>query len=129
MQFTLPGCGLSQRQLVRFSKRSVCAMSFQDQLPFAVIGSDRYVTVSGKPVLGRKTKWGLIEVENKNHCEFSQLRDMLIKTHMQDLKEVTDNIHYENYRRTHLTEEKHEQIVLENNVVNMDDVMGQESKI
>lgn len=101
----------------------------RDQLPFAVIGSDRYVTVSGKPVLGRKTKWGLIEVENKNHCEFSQLRDMLIKTHMQDLKEVTDNIHYENYRRTHLTEEKHEQIVLENNVVNMDDVMGQESKI
>lgn len=48
---------------------------------------------------------------------------------MQDLKEVTDNIHYENYRRTHLTEEKHEQIVLENNVVNMDHVMGQESKI
>ena len=26
-----------------------------------MIGSDRYVTVSGKPVLGRKTKWGLIE--------------------------------------------------------------------
>jgi len=34
-----------------------------------VIGSDRYVTVSGKPVLGRKTKWGLIEGENKiKHC-------------------------------------------------------------
>lgn len=28
-----------------------------------MIGSDRYVTVSGKPVLGRKTKWGLIEGE------------------------------------------------------------------
>ena len=33
----------------------------QEQLPFAVVGSDRYVTVSGKPVLGRKTKWGLVE--------------------------------------------------------------------
>lgn len=48
---------------------------------------------------------------------------------MQDLKEVTDNIHYENYRRKRLTEEKHEQIVLQNNVVNMDDVICQESKI
>ncbi|XP_020615965.1 neuronal-specific septin-3-like, partial [Orbicella faveolata] len=101
----------------------------RDQLPFAVIGSDRYVTVSGKPVLGRKTKWGLIEVENKNHCEFAQLRDMLIKTHMQDLKEVTDTIHYESYRRKRLTEEKHDQIVLQNNVVNMDDINCQESKI
>ncbi|XP_068760544.1 neuronal-specific septin-3-like isoform X1 [Montipora capricornis] len=99
----------------------------RDQLPFAVIGSDRYVTVSGKPVLGRKTKWGLIEVENKNHCEFAQLRDMLIKTHMQDLKEVTDTIHYESYRRKRLTEEKHsDEIVLTNGVVNMD---CQESKI
>jgi len=99
----------------------------REQLPFAVIGSDRYVTVSGKPVLGRKTKWGLIEVENKNHCEFAQMRDMLIKTHMQDLKEVTDTIHYESYRRRRLTEEKHQdQVVLTNNVVNMD---CQESKI
>ncbi|XP_068672287.1 neuronal-specific septin-3-like isoform X1 [Montipora foliosa] len=99
----------------------------RDQLPFAVIGSDRYVTVSGKPVLGRKTKWGLIEVENKNHCEFAQLRDMLIKTHMQDLKEVTDTIHYESYRRKRLTQEKHsDEIVLTNGVVNMD---CQESKI
>ncbi|XP_074639793.1 neuronal-specific septin-3-like isoform X3 [Acropora palmata] len=99
----------------------------REQLPFAVIGSDRYVTVSGKPVLGRKTKWGLIEVENKNHCEFAQLRDMLIKTHMQDLKEVTDSIHYESYRRKRLTEERNStEIVLTNGVVNMD---CQESKI
>lgn len=45
---------------------------------------------------------------------------------MQDLKEVTDNIHYESYRRKRLTEGKHEQVVLQNNVVNMD---CQESKI
>ena len=47
---------------------------FKDQLPFAVIGSDRYVTVSGKPVLGRKTKWGLIEGEN---C-MNKLADFLV---------------------------------------------------
>jgi len=48
---------------------------------------------------------------------------------MQDLKEVTDTIHYESYRRKRLTEEKHEEIVLENNVVSMDDIDCQESKI
>lgn len=49
---------------------------------------------------------------------------------MQDLKEVTDTIHYESYRRKRLTEEKHDQIVLvQNNVVNMDDIDCQESKI
>lgn len=53
----------------------------------------------------------------------------LRRTHMQDLKEVTDTIHYESYRRKRLTEEKHDQIVLQNNVVNMDDIDCQESKI
>ena len=48
-------------------------------MPFAVIGSDNEVAVGGKKVLGRQTKWGFIEVENKKHCEFSLLRDMLIR--------------------------------------------------
>ena len=37
------------------------------------------MTVGGKKVLGRQTKWGFIEVENKKHCEFAHLRDMLIR--------------------------------------------------
>lgn len=45
---------------------------------------------------------------------------------MQDLKEVTDTIHYESYRRKRLTEDENDQVVLTNNVVNMD---CQESKI
>ena len=32
------------------------------------------------------------------HCDFVPLRNMLIRTHLQDLKEVTNNVHYENYR-------------------------------
>ena len=48
-------------------------------IPFAVIGSDSAMSVGGKRVLGRQTKWGFVEVDNKRHCEFSQLRDMLIK--------------------------------------------------
>jgi septin 3/9/12 len=75
-------------------------------IPFAIIGSDKETSVGGKRVLGRQTKWGFVEVENKKHCEFSQLRDMLIKTHMQDLKETTDKVHYENYRQQRLRESK-----------------------
>ncbi|PIO33402.1 hypothetical protein AB205_0093520 [Aquarana catesbeiana] len=37
-------------------------------------------------------------VENGEHCDFTILRNMLIRTHMQDLKDVTNNVHYENYR-------------------------------
>ncbi|XP_003384519.1 PREDICTED: neuronal-specific septin-3-like [Amphimedon queenslandica] len=75
-------------------------------IPFAVIGSDKEMSVGGKRVLGRQTKWGFVEVENKKHCEFAQVRDMLIKTHMQDLKETTDKVHYENYRQRRLRESK-----------------------
>ncbi|CAB1333418.1 unnamed protein product [Coregonus sp. 'balchen'] len=45
-----------------------------------------------------KYPWGVAEVENGDHCDFTILRDMLIRTHMQDLKDVTNNVHYENYR-------------------------------
>lgn len=39
----------------------------------------------------------IVEVENPTHCDFVKLRTMLI-THMQDLQEVTNDVHYENYR-------------------------------
>ncbi|XP_065181373.1 neuronal-specific septin-3-like isoform X2 [Sycon ciliatum] len=77
-------------------------------IPFGVVGSDRAIKVGNKDVYGRQTRWGVIEVENRDHCEFSQLRDMLIKTHMQDLKEKTDKVHYENFRRQRL-QQHHEQ--------------------
>ena len=37
-------------------------------------------------------------VENPDHCDFIFLRNLLIRTHMQDLKDVTNNELYENYR-------------------------------
>lgn len=40
----------------------------------------------------------LFTVENPTHCDFVKLRNMLIRTHMQDLKDVTRDVHYENYR-------------------------------
>ncbi|XP_069022812.1 neuronal-specific septin-3 [Embiotoca jacksoni] len=76
----------------------------REMMPFAVVGSDKEYQVNGKRVLGRETAWGIVEVENPNHCEFAQLRDFLIRSHLQDLKEVTHNIHYETYRAKRLNE-------------------------
>lgn len=75
----------------------------RDMIPFAVVGSEvQHPSTSGRTVLGRKTQWGLVEVENRLHCEFADLRDMLIRTHMQDLVEVTSRLHYENFRHDRL---------------------------
>ncbi|CAL8270529.1 unnamed protein product [Lota lota] len=75
----------------------------RESIPFAVVGTDREHQVNGHKVLGRKTKWGIIEVENVAHCEFANLRDLLIRSHLQDLKQVTHDVHYETYRVQRLT--------------------------
>uniref|UniRef100_A0AAY4C5W5 Septin n=1 Tax=Denticeps clupeoides TaxID=299321 RepID=A0AAY4C5W5_9TELE len=76
----------------------------REMIPFAVVGSDLEYQVNGKRLLGRKTKWGTIEVENTTHCEFACLRDLLIRTHMQNIKDITSSIHYEVYRVRRLNE-------------------------
>uniref|UniRef100_A0A671V963 Septin 9b n=1 Tax=Sparus aurata TaxID=8175 RepID=A0A671V963_SPAAU len=76
----------------------------REMIPFAVVGSDQEYQVNGKRILGRKTKWGTIEVENTAHCEFAYLRDLLIRTHMQNIKDITGSIHYETYRVRRLNE-------------------------
>lgn len=76
----------------------------REVIPFAVVGSDQEYQVNGKRILGRKTKWGTIEVENIAHCEFAYLRDLLIRTHMQNIKDITGSIHYETYRVRRLNE-------------------------
>lgn len=70
-------------------------------VPFAVIGSNTIIEVKGKKVRGRMYPWGVVEVENPEHCDFTKLRTMLI-THMQDLQEVTQEVHYENFRAERL---------------------------
>lgn len=72
--------------------------SLKDRVPFAVVGSNTVIEVEGKKVRGRKYPWGIAEVENLEHCDFIALRNMVIRTHLQDLKDVTNNVHYENYR-------------------------------
>ena len=69
------------------------------KVPFAVVGANHEVTTEdGRKVRGRRYPWGVIEVDNEEHCDFVKLRQMLIRTHMEELKENTNNVLYENYR-------------------------------
>ena len=43
-----------------------------------------------------------IKVENENHCDFTKLREMLIRTNMEDLCDSTHSRHYELYRKERL---------------------------
>lgn len=71
----------------------------QRKIPFAVVGSDKIVsTPDGRQVRGRAYPWGTIEVDNEEHCDFVKLRQMLVRTHMEELKEHTNEVLYEKYR-------------------------------
>ncbi|POS84013.1 P-loop containing nucleoside triphosphate hydrolase [Erysiphe pulchra] len=67
-------------------------------IPFAVVGSENSIIVGGKQVRGRQNRWGVINVEDENHCEFVYLRNFLTRTHLQELIETTSQIHYETFR-------------------------------
>lgn len=53
-------------------------------------------------MIGRKTRWGAVVVEDENHCEFIHLRNFLTRTHLQDLVETTSMVHYETFRSNQL---------------------------
>lgn len=45
-------------------------------------------------------------VENEEHCDFKKLRSLLIRTHMLDLINTSEEGHYENYRQAQMETRK-----------------------
>lgn len=73
-------------------------------VPFAIVGSVEEVTTEdGRVTRGRNYPWGVIEVENEAHCDFVKMRQLLIRTHLEELREKTSNVLYENYRTEKLS--------------------------
>lgn len=72
--------------------------TLKNSVPFAIVAGTHTMDVNGKKVRGRQYPWGFVEVDNLNHSDFALLRRFIIQTHMQDLKDVTHDVHYENYR-------------------------------
>ncbi|KFP43570.1 Septin-10, partial [Chlamydotis macqueenii] len=88
-------------------------------LPFAVVGSTEEVKIGNKMVRARQYPWGTVQVENENHCDFVKLREMLLCTNMEDLREQTHARHYELYRRCRLEEMGFRDIGPENKPVSL----------
>ncbi|KAL2087226.1 hypothetical protein ACEWY4_018285 [Coilia grayii] len=74
------------------------AHDMKNSIPFAVVGSNMVVRIHMRNVRVRAYPWGMVEVENPAHSDLIHLRTMLVRTHMQDLKEKTDEQLYEQYR-------------------------------
>jgi len=67
--------------------------------PFAVVGSNVSTNLSdGRVVRGREYPWGTVNIEDKDHCDFSSLQNLLWSCNTQDLVNTTHEVHYENYR-------------------------------
>uniref|UniRef100_A0A674MLI6 Septin n=1 Tax=Takifugu rubripes TaxID=31033 RepID=A0A674MLI6_TAKRU len=104
--YQFPDCDSDEEEELKRQDREL-----KDSVPFAVIGSNTVVEARGQRVRGRLYPWGIVEgkdrsfpprssyrVENPSHCDFVKLRTILIRTHMHDLKDITGDCHYENYR-------------------------------
>uniref|UniRef100_A0A0R3RYI2 Septin-type G domain-containing protein n=1 Tax=Elaeophora elaphi TaxID=1147741 RepID=A0A0R3RYI2_9BILA len=72
-------------------------------VPYAVVGSTDFVKKeNGKMVRARRYPWGMVEVENEEHCDFVKLREAVLRTNVDALRERTHRVLYETYRRERL---------------------------
>uniref|UniRef100_H3A5S7 Septin-7 n=1 Tax=Latimeria chalumnae TaxID=7897 RepID=H3A5S7_LATCH len=90
--YQFPDCDSDEDE--EFKKQG---MELKDSIPLAVIGSNSTIKNKDRAVRGPLYPWGVVEVNNLSHCDFVKLWNMLIQTQMQDLKDVMEEVHYENY--------------------------------
>ncbi|KAF8637318.1 hypothetical protein AX16_010846 [Volvariella volvacea WC 439] len=78
-------------------------MELRSLLPFGIIGSEEDVIVDGERIRGRSYPWGIAEVDNPLHCDFTRLRGAILGSHLTDLKSLTEDVLYETYRTEKLS--------------------------
>lgn len=72
-------------------------------MPFAIVGSEEIYEVNGRRARARQYPWGVVEVDNPRHSDFLAVRSALLQSHLADLKEITHDFLYENYRTEKLS--------------------------
>ena len=77
--------------------------SEDDRPPFAVVASNTLTSLSdGRAVRAREYPWGCVNIEDKDHCDFSTLQSLLWAYNTQDLIDTTHLWHYEHFRQDRL---------------------------
>jgi septin 1 family protein len=76
--------------------------------PFAVITSEQEFEIKSsdgqvKTVRAREYPWGLVDIANPKYSDFTALKNVLLGSHLQDLKDLTHDFLYETYRTERLT--------------------------
>ncbi|KAL8687789.1 MAG: hypothetical protein Q9224_005050 [Gallowayella concinna] len=72
-------------------------------MPFAIVGAEEVVEIGGRRVRARQYPWGIVEIDNPRHSDFLAIRSALLHSHLADLKEITHDFLYENYRTEKLS--------------------------
>ncbi|KAJ3186577.1 hypothetical protein HDU85_007397 [Gaertneriomyces sp. JEL0708] len=76
-------------------------------------------------VVGREYPWGVVEVENPQHCDFVMVKDTLFATHTHELKLLTRELYYEQWRTEKLLQVRSSVLgsVKDSEVASVDDDM------
>uniref|UniRef100_A0A2K5DKK2 Septin-type G domain-containing protein n=1 Tax=Aotus nancymaae TaxID=37293 RepID=A0A2K5DKK2_AOTNA len=87
--YQIPDCDLDEDEDFKLKDQAL-----KESIPFAVIGSNTIVEARGRRVRGRLYPWGIVE----GYLLAPQWALRLCEAEDNDLKDVTRETHYENYR-------------------------------
>ncbi|KAF7588719.1 hypothetical protein BBP40_005277 [Aspergillus hancockii] len=98
-------------------------------MPFAIVGSDDFVEIDGRKARARQYPWGVVEVENPRHSDFLAIRSALLHSHLADLKEITHDFLYENYRTEKLSKSVDGATPTQDSSMNPEDLASQSVRL
>ena len=61
--------------------------------------------MQGRRVRGRRYPWGIVDIENPDHCDFVRLRSLLV-SQLENLKQKTHRRFYATYKAGFRTDDK-----------------------
>ena len=97
--FRIPECDSDEDESFRKKDQEL-----KDSMPYAVMGSTNQVEINGRKTRGRIYPWGVIDIQDETYSDYIRLKTFL-SLHMQDLKDTTNEVLYENYRSVFLAKQ------------------------
>ncbi|KAI1622607.1 peanut-like protein 1 [Exophiala viscosa] len=98
-------------------------------MPFAIVGSEDVLEIGGRRVRARQYPWGIVEVDNPRHSDFLAIRSALLHSHLADLKEITHDFLYENYRTEKLSKSVDGGVSGQDSSINPEDLANQSVRL
>ncbi|TPX62447.1 hypothetical protein SpCBS45565_g07017 [Spizellomyces sp. 'palustris'] len=118
-RFGLPVFAFPEDPDVEYDKDAIeLNEELRAMLPFAIVNAEEHELEDDAPedddasirknesprILGREYPWGIVEVQNPSHCDFLRVKETLFITHLHELKLLTRELYYEQWRTEKLLE-------------------------